>query len=100
MAPVFRPTWVEVNIETIKNNYRNIKKFVDDTEIIAVVKANAYGMGLLPVVNALSGIGCRRFAVATPDEAFELRTSGFTGAILVIGPAIHSCASLYIVVTE
>ena len=96
MAPVFRPTWVEVNIETIKNNCRNIKKFVGDTEIIAVVKANAYGMGLLPVVNALSGIGCRRFAVATPDEAFELRTSGFTGAILVIGPAIHNCAPLYI----
>lgn len=96
MAHVFRPTWVEVNIETIKNNYRNIKKFVGDTEVIAVVKANAYGMGLLPVVNALSGIGCRRFAVATPDEAMELRTSGFKGGVLVIGPAIHSCAPLYI----
>lgn len=96
MAPLFRPTWVEINIETIKNNYRNIKKFVGDTEIIAVVKANAYGMGLLSVVKALSSIGCRRFAVATPDEAFELRSSGFKGGILVIGPAIRSCARLYV----
>jgi len=96
MAPVFRPTWVEVNIETIRQNYKNIKQYVHDTEVIAVVKANAYGMGLIPVAGALSGIGCSRFAVATPDEAFELRASGFTGAVMVIGPAIRSCAPLYV----
>ena len=41
MAPVFRPTWVEVDLETIKENYKNIKRYVYGAEIIAVVKANA-----------------------------------------------------------
>ncbi|ANZ44334.1 alanine racemase [Cloacibacillus porcorum] len=96
MAPVFRPTWVEVDLETIKENYKNIKRYVYGAEIIAVVKANAYGMGLLPTVGALANAGCRYFAVATPDEAFELRASGFRGSVLVIGPAIGSCAPLYV----
>lgn len=96
MAPVFRPTWVEVDLETIKENYKNIKRYVYGAEVIAVVKANAYGMGLLPTVGALAGAGCRHFAVATPDEAFELRAAGFSGSVLVIGPAIESCAPLYV----
>lgn len=96
MAPVFRPTWVEVDLEIIKENYRNIKRYVYGAEVIAVVKANAYGMGLLPTVGALANAGCRYFAVATPDEAFELRASGFSGSVLVIGPAIESCAPLYV----
>ncbi|MEG1603446.1 MAG: alanine racemase [Cloacibacillus sp.] len=96
MAPVFRPTWVEINLNTIKENYKNIKKYVKETEMIAVVKANAYGMGLVPTVHALSDAGCRRFAVATPDEALELRAAGFEGGVLVIGPAIESCAPLYV----
>lgn len=96
MAPVFRPTWVEVDLETIKDNYRNIKRYVNGAEVIAVVKANAYGMGLLPTVGALANEGCQRFAVATPDEAFELRASGFSGSVLVIGPAIDTCAPLYV----
>ena len=96
MAPIFRPTWVEVNLDVIKENYKNIKNFVGDKEIIAVVKANAYGMGLTPTVGALFKAGCRYFAVATPDEAFEIRASGYTGSILVIGPAVDGCAPLYV----
>ena len=96
MSPIFRPTWVEVNLQTIQNNFLNIQKFVRNSEIIAVVKANAYGMGLVPVVGALAEVGCRRFAVATPDEAFELRASGYKGSVLVIGPVINECAPLYV----
>ncbi len=58
-------------------------------EIIAVVKANAYGHGAIEVAAALIGQGVTRLAVATLEEAAELRASGQTGAILLlwgIGP--------------
>ena len=85
-----------VQTDRILANLRILQKQAGSTPLIPLLEANAYGMGLLPTVGALANAGCRYFAVATPDEAFELRASGFRGSVLVIGPAIGSCAPLYV----
>lgn len=52
---------------------------------MAVVKADGYGLGAVNVAKTLNSIGCKRFAVATADEAVELRTCGVEGEILILG---------------
>jgi alanine racemase len=97
MSKFYRPTWVEIDLSTIQDNYRNIRNYVGEkSKIIAVVKANAYGMGLVPTVKALHAEGCRNFAVATPDEALELRDNDCLDSILLIGPATPSAAPMLI----
>lgn len=79
---------MEVNLSAIRENYRNIKKWVGpQCQAIGVVKGNAYGLGMLEAVKALKEEGCLRFAVATPDEALKLRENGINDPVLVMGPS-------------
>ncbi len=79
-------SWVEVNLKQIENNleiYRNhLKK---NAEIMAVVKADAYGHGDAMVAKALSDHGVKLFAVSNIDEAVGLRNAGIDGEILILG---------------
>lgn len=70
----FRPKLI-VNLAAIVANWRLLKDRFTGEECGAVVKADAYGLGALPVAKALSGAGCHTFFVATFDEAMELRTA-------------------------
>ena len=73
----FRPTRMEVNLSNIKANFSAIRAFIGPKpQIIGVIKADAYGHGAVRVARALLEAGCGRFAVATPDEAIELRDAG------------------------
>lgn len=87
-----RPVWVEVNLDNIEYNLRNIQRIMKDKEIIAVVKADAYGHGAVDIAHVLSENGIKRFAVAVVTEAVELRRSGINGSILVLG---YTPPSLY-----
>lgn len=79
-------TWLEVNLDNIIENYFNYKKFLGNNhEIIAIVKANAYGHGDVEVAKALHSVGVKCFAVASAEEAIKIRKSGITGDILVLG---------------
>lgn len=92
-----RATRMEVNLSNLKANFRAIRRHIGSgPEIFAVVKADAYGHGVLPVCGALSEAGCRRFAVAIPDEAFELREGGVTVPILVLGPSPERSIKEYV----
>lgn len=67
-------TWLEVSLSRIKHNLDVIRGMLSGkVPVIAVVKANAYGHGSIPVSRALSQCGIRQFAVACLDEALELR---------------------------
>ena len=69
--------WLEINLSYLKNNIESIKTIIsDDLDIIAVVKANGYGLGALNIAKYLSSIGIKYFAVATLEEALELRVRG------------------------
>lgn len=64
--------WAEVNLSVIQENFRILQKFVSPAKVSAVLKANAYGLGLAPIGKALFEAGCRHFFVAYLDEADTL----------------------------
>ena len=80
-----RPVWAEVNLDNIINNINEIKKNINGEEIIAVVKANAYGHGAVDVAPVLIENGADRLAVAMLSEALELREAGIKVPILILG---------------
>ena len=78
--------WIELNMSNLENNINEFKSIIPkSTEIMAVVKANAYGHGAIPISKFLNSIGITDFAVATLQEGIELRKSGITGNILILG---------------
>lgn len=82
--------WVEVDHVAIRANVRAIRDMAPGSEIIGVVKANAYGHGDVAVAETLLGSGVERLAVATVDEGIRLRRAGISAPILLlwgIGPA-------------
>jgi len=75
-----------IDLEAIRHNARMIIATLNKgCRMMAVVKADAYGHGALPVANALQNMGVTDFAVATADEGAELRAGGIKGNILVLG---------------
>jgi alanine racemase len=82
--------WVEVDHDAIRDNLRLLRGRAPGAEIIAVVKANAYGHGDVAVARTLVEDGAERLAVATVDEGLRLRDAGVTIPILLlwgIGPS-------------
>lgn len=80
-----RPTVAKVDLGAIKWNINQIKKHIQpDKKVLAVVKADAYGHGALPVANAAKEAGVDGFCVAILDEALELRQNGFTEDFLLV----------------
>lgn len=83
---VYRPSWVEVNLENLKHNCRTVKQLVgENVKIAAVVKANGYGHGAVQVSKACLEAGADFLTVAVLSEAVELREAGFTCPILIMG---------------
>lgn len=81
----YRDTILDVDLEAIAHNYREIKRLNDNKTFIAVVKADGYGLGAKVVSEYLSAAGVTFFAVATLDEAMDLRMHGIKEKILVLG---------------
>lgn len=97
VVDMHRITRMEVNLSNIAENFRRIRSRVGSgPEVIAVVKADAYGHGAPAVARALVGAGCHWFAVAIPDEALELRDEGITEPILVLGPSPERSVGEYV----
>jgi alanine racemase len=78
--------WIEINTENLKYNAKLLQSLMpSDCEMMAVVKANAYGHGAVGVSKCLNEIGIKAFAVATLEEGIELRKNGIRGDILILG---------------
>ena len=85
MNRVRRPTWIEIDLNQIKRNFISLRKFLKkNVRIIAVVKADAYGHGAVPVAKCLEKIGADVLAVAILEEALELRSAGIKLPILIL----------------
>jgi alanine racemase len=81
-----RPTVGEVDLGALEFNYRQIKKRIpEDVKLMAVVKADAYGHGAVPVSLRLEKLGVEYLGVAIPEEGVELRKGGVKAPILVLG---------------
>ncbi len=77
--------WAEVDIARLKENYHNALKHLTSARLIAVLKADAYGLGAKKVAETLYGEGQRFFAVASYNEAEELYALGLDIDVLVLG---------------
>ncbi|WP_229106730.1 alanine racemase, partial [Paenibacillus sp. 1001270B_150601_E10] len=78
--------WAEINLSHFKHNVNELKRRLpDDCRIMAVVKANAYGHGSVPVAKCLQSIGVNAYAVAEIGEGIALRKAGIRGEILILG---------------
>lgn len=79
-------SWVEINLDALEHNVKEITKLLDSTnQIMAVVKADAYGHGAIKIAQELEKLGIHYFAVATIDEAIILRVNHIHGQILILG---------------
>jgi len=80
-----RPTWVEVSLSQLAENYRIIRDHVGrERAIMAIVKADAYGHGLREIAAPLSQLGADWFGVTSADEGIELRKIGVPQPILLL----------------
>ena len=82
---LLHPIWAEINLDNLIFNINEIKKKSNNSEIIGVVKANAYGHGAVEVSKALLDNGINRLAVANIIEAIELRESDINCPIMLLG---------------
>lgn len=85
MKEVLRPTRVEIDLKALDNNIKVIRSIIGNRKIMSVVKANAYGHGLLPIAKHLVKNDIDYLAVAFIEEAIQLRKEGIKIPILVLG---------------
>jgi len=97
MQKLLGPTWVEINLDAIVNNVKNIKKLIGEKkELMAVVKGNAYGHDILEVSSVVLNNGATRLAVARLEEGIFLRKAGITVPILILGLTLKQQAELLV----
>ena len=101
--PGLRPAWVEVDLDAIAANVRTLAAEVAPARLLAVVKADAYGHGAVPVARAAVEAGAAWLGVALVEEALELRAAGITTPLLVLSEphpaAADACAANQVAVT-
>ena len=81
-----RPTWVEIDLPALRHNLSQALSWNSSQQrLLAVVKADAYGHGAVAITKALQSFGIKDFAVATLEEALELRHAGISDRLVVLG---------------
>lgn len=82
-----RPVWVEIDLKAIRHNFMEIRRLVGPAvEIMAVVKADAYGHGAVKIAITALRSGANWLGVALPEEGIALREAGINAPILVFSP--------------
>jgi alanine racemase len=85
-----RPTHVEIDLDRLAANYRAIAAHVAPARVMPILKANAYGHGLVEVARVLERIGAPYVGVAYLEEGLRLRQQGVRMPVLVLGGIIGS----------
>lgn len=93
---VVRPTHVEVNLTRLTENYRAIKRAVSPAAVMPILKANAYGHGLVEVARHFASLGVPYLGVAFLEEGILLREYGVTTPILVLGGILGNQVPLFL----
>ena len=74
MKNLTRATWMEIDLDNLIYNYNEIKKTIgEDTDVIPIVKADAYGHGAVRIVKSLISEGAKLFGVAHLSEALHIK---------------------------
>jgi alanine racemase len=83
--PMSRPTWAQISLSQLTGNFRALQNMAAaDVQVMAVIKADAYGHGAVECARALEGEGCQWFGVALIEEGIELRRVGIRARILCL----------------
>lgn len=86
-----RPTFAEIDLKALEFNYSALRKKVSKgVKFLAVVKADAYGHGAIPVSLKLERLGVDYLGVAISEEGIELRKQGIKTPILILGGVYHN----------
>ena len=88
-----RPTRATIDLGAIRANFAEARRRAEGRELMAVVKADAYGHGAIRVSQALADAGCRWFALASVAEGAELRDAGIREPILILGGVFEAAES-------
>ncbi len=88
---MYRKTEAHIDLDAIRSNFALACSLAPHSKCIAVIKANAYGHGMLHVAEAMQDVA-KAFAVATIEEALELRNAGINNALLVLQGVTTSTA--------
>lgn len=90
----FRPVWGEVDLDAVRDNVRNLLAMALPAALLAVVKADGYGHGAVPVAEAALEAGATWLGVALVEEGIALRNAGIDAPILVLSeqPAAAAAA--------
>jgi alanine racemase len=90
-----RPSWIEIDLDAIEHNAREISALVAPAQLCAVIKADAYGHGDVPVADAAMRGGAGLLAVALVEEGVRLREADVDAPILVLSePALDEIPDL------
>ena len=81
-----RATVLQVNLSAVKHNLKQIRKIIDDRNIIAIVKDNAYGLGGERIATTLQDNGVRNFGIILLQEGAMLRAWGITENVILLTP--------------
>lgn len=93
MSFFLKRTWAEVDADSLASNFNAIRSYVrSDCKLMAIVKADAYGHGAPFAANEYEKLGADYFGVSNIDEAVQLRNSGITRPILILGFTPPECA--------
>lgn len=93
MTDRFRPAWVEVDLAAVRANVTTLAERAAPSAVWAVVKADAYGHGAVPVARAALDAGAYGLGVALVEEGIELRAAGIDAPILVLSEPVVDAAS-------
>ncbi|MCU1430270.1 MAG: alanine racemase [Actinomycetia bacterium] len=88
----YRPVWAEVDLDAIRANVRMLRETVAPAQVLAVVKADGYGHGAVPVGRAALEAGAAALGVALVEEGVTLRDAGIDAPILVLSEPVPDAA--------
>jgi alanine racemase len=91
-----RPTHLQIDLDRLTQNYAAIEQHVAGSQVMPILKANAYGHGLVRIGRHMQEIGATRIGVAYLEEGILLREAGITLPILVLGGILGSQAPLFL----
>ena len=77
-----RPVRARIDLPALQHNFNRVQQFAPDSRVMAILKANAYGHGLVPVAQALPDAAA--FGIVCLDEAIALREAGFDRRIVLL----------------
>ncbi|MDQ1480089.1 MAG: alanine racemase [Actinomycetota bacterium] len=88
----YRPVWAEIDLEAVRANVTALRAISAPAELLAVVKADGYGHGAVPVARAALEAGASGLGVALVEEGIELRAAGIAAPILVLSEPVPAAA--------